>query len=239
MACYSRDLLSQPLRDLCGMLLNIRLQKFNPDGTRSGWMAEAQANFEVRADPTTEMGGGNTPETPSCEQLQVGGDLPVFPVFGGDGLLDLPVEEVVSDKEGSVIQECPPQEVLTDEEFVLVEKTSIVQPGGFDPHNPFGEKAWGDPLDGEAQGDPNEFDPVGVDGEEVIESASSDDDDTLEKSGDEGKEEVFHNTWMGGGLAKYLAHMSNLVFELTSVITLLSEVISWLSRPSRLVILTK
>ena len=46
-------------------------------------------------------------------------------------------------------------------------------------------------------------------------------------------------TWMGGGLAKYLAHMSNLVFELTSVITLLSEVISWLSRPSRLVILTK
>ena len=50
---------------------------------------------------------------------------------------------------------------------------------------------------------------------------------------------IRETTWMGGGLAKYLAHMSNLVFELTSVITLLSEVISWLSRPSRLVILTK
>ena len=40
LACYSRDVLSGPTRDLCGMLLNIRNQKFNPDSTRSGWLAE-------------------------------------------------------------------------------------------------------------------------------------------------------------------------------------------------------
>ena len=34
LACYSRDLLAKPLRDLRGMLLNVRLRKFNPDGTR-------------------------------------------------------------------------------------------------------------------------------------------------------------------------------------------------------------
>ena len=44
-------------------------------------------------------------------------------------------------------------------------------------------------------------------------------------------------TWMGGLVAKYLAHMSNLVSELTWVITLLSEVISGLSRPNQLVYL--
>jgi hypothetical protein len=38
LACYSRDLLSRPLRDLCGMLLNIRRGDCNPDGTRSGYM---------------------------------------------------------------------------------------------------------------------------------------------------------------------------------------------------------
>lgn len=37
LACYSRDLLARPLRDLCGMLLNIKLGHFNPDGARSGY----------------------------------------------------------------------------------------------------------------------------------------------------------------------------------------------------------
>ena len=42
---------------------------------------------------------------------------------------------------------------------------------------------------------------------------------------------------MGGLVAKYLADMSNLVSELTWVVTLLSEVISGLSRPNQLVYL--
>ena len=39
-ARYGLNVLSGPTRDLCGMLLNIRNQKFNPDSTRSGWLAE-------------------------------------------------------------------------------------------------------------------------------------------------------------------------------------------------------
>ena len=38
LACYSRDLLARPLRELCGMLMKIRLGHFKPDGTRSGYM---------------------------------------------------------------------------------------------------------------------------------------------------------------------------------------------------------
>lgn len=38
LACSSWDLLSRPLRGLCGMLLNIRRGDCNPDGTRSGYM---------------------------------------------------------------------------------------------------------------------------------------------------------------------------------------------------------
>lgn len=48
-ALYYRDLLSQPMRELCGMILNIRLGDFVPDGTCSGWMAKKQvALFEPR-----------------------------------------------------------------------------------------------------------------------------------------------------------------------------------------------
>eukprot|EP00435_Cladocopium_sp_Y103_P009723 s610_g2.t1 len=42
LACYSRDMLAKPLRDLAGMILNIQNGKFDPDGTRSGWMLGAQ-----------------------------------------------------------------------------------------------------------------------------------------------------------------------------------------------------
>eukprot|EP00435_Cladocopium_sp_Y103_P059351 s1613_g21.t1 len=45
MACYSRDLLAKPLRELCGMLLNVRLGHFRPDGTRSGYMRDSQVNL--------------------------------------------------------------------------------------------------------------------------------------------------------------------------------------------------
>eukprot|EP00435_Cladocopium_sp_Y103_P049546 s482_g15.t1 len=47
MACYSRDLLAKPLRDLCGMLHNIKEGRFMPDGTRSGWMSSAQVDLRL------------------------------------------------------------------------------------------------------------------------------------------------------------------------------------------------
>eukprot|EP00435_Cladocopium_sp_Y103_P044719 s1782_g12.t1 len=52
LACYSRDMLSKPLRDLSAMLLNIKAGKFDPDGTRSGWMASQQ--LEMRLDKAKE-----------------------------------------------------------------------------------------------------------------------------------------------------------------------------------------
>ena len=49
-ACYSRDMLSQPTRELCAMIYNIKLGNFVPDGTRSGWMVRKQAPlFEPHA----------------------------------------------------------------------------------------------------------------------------------------------------------------------------------------------
>ena len=43
LACYSRDLLAKPLRELAGMLTSIRTGRFQPDGTRSGWMNPMEA----------------------------------------------------------------------------------------------------------------------------------------------------------------------------------------------------
>ena len=52
LACYSRDMLAKPLRDLAGLLLNIQLGKFDPNGTRSGWMAGPL--MEVRLEKARE-----------------------------------------------------------------------------------------------------------------------------------------------------------------------------------------
>eukprot|EP00435_Cladocopium_sp_Y103_P075107 s178_g54.t1 len=43
LALYSRDLLARPLRELCGMLLDVRQEHFQPDGTRSGYMKETRS----------------------------------------------------------------------------------------------------------------------------------------------------------------------------------------------------
>ena len=47
LACYSRDLLAKPLRELGGMLTSIRTGKFQPDGTRSGWMNPMEAGGDT------------------------------------------------------------------------------------------------------------------------------------------------------------------------------------------------
>ena len=39
MACYSRDLMTGPTRELCALLLNVKNKNFMPDSTRSGWLA--------------------------------------------------------------------------------------------------------------------------------------------------------------------------------------------------------
>ena len=47
MACYSRDMMTGPTRLLSAMILNIRLGNFVPDATRSGWMSAKQVPLEV------------------------------------------------------------------------------------------------------------------------------------------------------------------------------------------------
>jgi hypothetical protein len=41
MATYSRDAAAEPLRQFCKMLLMIRLKQFDPDVSRSGYLAES------------------------------------------------------------------------------------------------------------------------------------------------------------------------------------------------------
>ena len=200
LACYSRDLLAKPLRDLCGMLLNIRLQKFNPAGTRSGWMGETQPTFGVKPVVTERVSGGDAPSGSMVEE-------PGSPVCSlpTSVAMSTPVEEIDDEKAESVVQECPPRDALSEDDFELVELVRGLGDDNFDPSNPFGEVR-GDPLKAgvgpDAEHDEHEHDPTGVDGEEVIESASSDDDDSYESSGDEGKEEVFCNSQRRHGMVE-------------------------------------
>ena len=61
LACYRRDLLAKPLRELGVMLLSIRNGQFLPDGTRSGWMASSD-KMATEADRPMEA-----PEIPEKE----------------------------------------------------------------------------------------------------------------------------------------------------------------------------
>ena len=68
LACYSRDMLAKPLRDLAGLLLNIQLGKFDPDGTRSGWMAGPLMEMRLekaRETRVSEHGDGMSSMVPS------------------------------------------------------------------------------------------------------------------------------------------------------------------------------
>eukprot|EP00435_Cladocopium_sp_Y103_P033131 s4531_g8.t1 len=64
LACYSRDLLARPLRELCGMLLNIRRGQCNPDRTRSGYMKDAQAKMFDKS--PGDGGEGARQASPTC-----------------------------------------------------------------------------------------------------------------------------------------------------------------------------
>ena len=46
LACYSRDMLSRPLRLMDEMMSSIRAGRFKPDLTRAGWLSQAQSTRE-------------------------------------------------------------------------------------------------------------------------------------------------------------------------------------------------
>ena len=60
LACYSRDLMANPMKQLAGMLLNVREGRFRRDVTRSGWMSTDQVPLKVFA-------GRNGLATPGTE----------------------------------------------------------------------------------------------------------------------------------------------------------------------------
>ena len=139
LACYSRDMLAKPLRDLAGLLLNIQQGKFDPDGTRSGWMAG----------PLMEMRLEKARGTRMSEH--------------GDGTSSL----------------VPSPSLAPDD---------AQEPGDeFDPNNPFNEETWDGAKDGSGEADP----PLGQDGDEIVESASSADPDSDTEGSSSDEEEFF------------------------------------------------
>ena len=98
LACYSRDLLAKPLRELGVMLLSIRNGQFLPDGTRSGWMASADkmapnADRPMEAQETSEKEGeAHEVSSAAAEEVESEWSLLTLP-SAFDGASRLPVAE--------------------------------------------------------------------------------------------------------------------------------------------------
>eukprot|EP00438_Fugacium_kawagutii_P031214 Skav220809 [mRNA] locus=scaffold150:475959:477851:+ [translate_table: standard] len=87
LACYSRDLMSEPLRELCAMLLNIRHKCFLPDSTRSGWFQKRLMKLVVDEMPADPARGGTPDFDAEVEQSQdrdEAFEIPTVAVEGGD-----------------------------------------------------------------------------------------------------------------------------------------------------------
>ena len=88
MACYSRDLLTGPTRELCAMLLNIKTGCFKPDSTRSGRLAPKLERLHIpQSFGTPKTPGFAAPQTPWYRPADMGD------VFGHNETL----EEVFGD----------------------------------------------------------------------------------------------------------------------------------------------
>ena len=85
MACYSRDLMTGPTRQLSAMILNIRLGDFLPDATRSGWMSSKQVPLEVI--PTgADLAEGRIESEVDGLELETAGYTPSFEGPDGDSM---------------------------------------------------------------------------------------------------------------------------------------------------------
>ena len=128
MACYSRDLMTGPTRELCAMLQNIRCDRFKPDATRSGWLASRQETLQI---PTF----GDRPGTPA---RSVAPSTPWFGVGSGAAVFDEPLEElelVGSTKETRHHDSSEPKaasEAMTDEGMAKLTVEDIFGPNSDD-----------------------------------------------------------------------------------------------------------
>ena len=181
MACYSRDLMTGPTRELCAMLQNIRCDRFKPDATRSGWLASRQETLQI---PTF----GDKPGTPA---RSVAPSTPWFGVGGGAGVLDEPPDEfelVGSLKETRHCVSSEPKaasEAMTDESMAKLTVEEIFGPNSDDDEDianlkTFARGEWPGNLDVEADDE----------GEDFVDTASSSSEDGDESS-DEAEEDFY------------------------------------------------
>ena len=187
MACYSRDLMTAPTRELCAMLQNIRSQRFKPDSTRSGWLASRQENLHI-------PGAGDKIGTPA----KGAPSTPWFAVGSGGATFDVPDEEfeiVESVKEAS--PETPSilrqgSEALTEDEMKKLTEEDIFGPNSDDDEEIkklkiFARGGWpGEEMECE---EPEQ-------GEDFVDTASSSSEDDPEDE-TEGGEEFFYRVQAG------------------------------------------
>ena len=200
MACYSRDLLTGPTRELCAMLLNIKTGRFKPDSTRSGWLAPKLDRLHIpQGSKTPKKPGGVAPQTPWFRPADMGdvfgeqeifGDLSDLPPGDGkdDDLVIPPFWEEIpaaqpsnqsqpEGEEGEVGREVEPEK---DED---IENLKVFMAGRW-PGSEEEDQAAADfnfELIDEATGD------------EFVDTASSEDDD-IEDCSDSEAEEDFYNS---------------------------------------------
>eukprot|EP00434_Breviolum_minutum_P031926 symbB.v1.2.028233.t1/scaffold2972.1/size66174/2 len=115
LACYSRDLLAKPLRELGVMLLSIRNGQFLPDGTRSGWMASADkmttdADRPMEAQETTEKEGeAQDVSSAAAEEVESEWSLLSLPsAFGDPSRLPVAEEGPTFSQDDDLVPELPP-----------------------------------------------------------------------------------------------------------------------------------
>eukprot|EP00438_Fugacium_kawagutii_P020059 Skav201039 [mRNA] locus=scaffold3386:228678:230729:+ [translate_table: standard] len=140
LACYSRDLMAEPLRELCAMLLNIRHECFLPDSTRSGWFQKRIMKLTVDELPVDPARGGtpdfeaeaekdmDADEAIEIPSVDIGGDKPERPSMGA---LPEIVEEEGAGDEGiaSASSDDGSSSDSADEEEFHQKESSMVESG--------------------------------------------------------------------------------------------------------------
>ena len=206
MACYSRDLLTGPTRELCAMLLNIKTGKFKPDSTRSGWLASRLDRLHFPAAPKTPgTPASRVPQTPwhrPVDMAKVFGDqdetlASLFGDLSGLDKLDAEEDRCLSEQSRDEVPAAQPSVASWEE----VEATGQVEE---DPDitklKTFMSGAWPGP-DETDQGPPREEieELDEMTGDEFVDTASSGTDDGDVDSETDGEEAFYESQDVGHG----------------------------------------
>eukprot|EP00438_Fugacium_kawagutii_P013640 Skav213113 [mRNA] locus=scaffold107:30039:32190:+ [translate_table: standard] len=140
LACYSRDLMAEPLRELCAMLLNIRRECFLRDSARSGWFQKRIMKLAVDELPV-DPARGSTPDYEAEAEKDLDVDealeIPSVAVEGGEperpsmGVMPEIAEEEGAGDEGiaSASSDDDSSSDTADEEEFHQKESSMVESG--------------------------------------------------------------------------------------------------------------